>query len=301
MYWTPNTDAHQVGGAIRDKWAAQGWETGKLGYPQTDESVTPDGRGRFNRFENGFIYWTATAHAHIVEKDMFEVWAAHGWEAGRLGYPVSDRYESNGGVTQDFEHGSIRILSATGKVLERFDNAAYSSYQQIYPLFTTYEAPGINAQGARWEVTQNMGKYFPLPGCPDVVTVGTSCVFPSAGGQTGPATVSRIADAGFTLITQTGHPEGQGRILNIRFDTVSAPRTAESPVFFRDDAQRSAYVGSDKTWLRLIVEAFGETSSSRVTGPFISDHVGRQVFMDFASTLRDELPRSTTVYAPVSS
>jgi len=145
-----------------------------------------------------------------------------------------------------------------------------------------------------------MGKYFPLPGCPDVLTVGTTCTFPSAGGQNGPATVTRIADTGFTLTTQAGHPEGQGRILNIRFDTITAPTTAEPTVIFTDDTQRSAYMGSDKTWVRLIVEAFGETSSSRVAGPFISDHVGSEVFSEFASTLRTSLPKSTTIYAPVT-
>lgn len=300
IYWSPNTDAHQIGGAIKDKWAAQGWEAGKLGYPQTDETPTPDKLGRFNRFDNGFIYWTATTGARIIEKDIFDIWGANGWEKGKLGYPTSDRYETNGSVKQDFQKGSIQIFPATGQVLQRFDNAAYSSYQQIYPLFRTDQAPGIHPAGAHREVTQNMGKYFPLPGCPDVLTVGTTCTFPSAGGQNGPATVTRIADTGFTLTTQAGHPEGQGRILNIRFDTITAPTTAEPTVIFTDDTQRSAYMGSDKTWVRLIVEAFGETSSSRVAGPFISDHVGTEVFSEFASTLRTSLPKSTTIYAPVT-
>lgn len=300
IYWSPNSDAHRIGGAIKDKWAAQGWETGKLGYPQTDEIVTPDKRGRFNRFDNGFIYWTATTGAWIIEKDVFDIWGANGWEKGKLGYPISDRYEINGSVKQDFHKGSIQIFPATGQVLQRFDNAAYSSYRQIYPLFRTDQAPGIHPAGAHREVTQNMGQYFPLPGCPDVLTVGATCTFPTAGGLTGPATVTRIADTGFTLSTQASHPEGQGRILNIRFDTVTNPTTAEPAVVFTDDTQRSAYVGSDKTWVRLIVEAFGETSSSRVAGPFISDHVGTQVFSEFASTLRTSLPTSTTVYAPVT-
>ncbi|HIW95879.1 MAG TPA: hypothetical protein H9867_05265 [Candidatus Corynebacterium gallistercoris] len=300
IYWSPGTDAHQIGGAIKDKWAAQGWETGSLGYPLTDEITTPDGIGRFNRFDHGFIYWSPTTGAHIVDKEVFDVWAAHGWEAGKLGYPTSDKYEFNGGVKQDFEHGAIQIVPATGQVLQRFDDAAYSSYRQIYPIVTTEQVPGVHPAGVHREVSQNMGKYFPLPGCPDVLTVGTTCTFPSAGGQQGPARVTRIADAGFTLTTQQGHPEGQGRILNIRFDTVTALTTAEPGLMFTDGVPRTAYVGSDKTWVRLIVEAFGETSTSRVAGPFISDHVGRQVFGEFAATLRTTLPTSTTVYAPVS-
>jgi hypothetical protein len=57
IYWTPQTNAHEVHGAIRDKWAALGWERSFLGYPITDELGTP-GPGRFSRFQNGVIYWT---------------------------------------------------------------------------------------------------------------------------------------------------------------------------------------------------------------------------------------------------
>ncbi|KAB1504533.1 hypothetical protein F7230_01835 [Corynebacterium sp. 320] len=301
VYWSPASDAHQIGGAIRDKWASQGWETGPLGYPRTDELITPDGRGRFNRFDHGFIYWSAATGAHIVTKDIFDVWAATGWEAGRLGYPISDKYEVNGSVRQDFQRGAIQIFAPTGMVLPRFDNAAYSSYRQIYPLLTTSQAPEVHPAGVHREVTQHMGKYFPVPGCPDVVTVGTTCALPTAGGGTGQVRVTRMSDTGFSVTTQAGHPEGQGRILNIRFDTVTAPDTAESEVVFADDGLRKAYIGSDKTWIRMIVEAFGETSTSRVAGPFISDHVGTHVFSTMANTLRSALPRATTVYGPVTA
>lgn len=50
----------------------------------------------------------------------------------------------------------------------------------------------------------------------------------------------------------------------------------------------------------MIVEAFGDTTSSRVAGPFISDHFGTQVWSELASTLNVEIPRSTNVYGPVS-
>src|SRR5207302_222483 len=50
IYWTPSTGAWSVHGAIRDHWAAMGWERSVLGYPVTDENGTPDGVGRFNHF-----------------------------------------------------------------------------------------------------------------------------------------------------------------------------------------------------------------------------------------------------------
>ncbi|GAA3352508.1 hypothetical protein GCM10020366_02450 [Saccharopolyspora gregorii] len=62
VYWSEETDAHSVQGAIREAWAAQGWETGELGYPTTDEQVADDDIGRFNEFsgrqETGAVYWS---------------------------------------------------------------------------------------------------------------------------------------------------------------------------------------------------------------------------------------------------
>src|SRR5690606_30198499 len=80
IYWTPQTGAHEVHGAIRDKWAETGWEAGPLGYPTTDESKTPDGVGRFNHFQNGSIYWTSETGAHEVRGAIRDKWAETNWE-----------------------------------------------------------------------------------------------------------------------------------------------------------------------------------------------------------------------------
>jgi hypothetical protein len=58
IYWTPQTGAHAIFGAIRGKWADLGWENGRLGYPTTDELGTADGFWRFNHFEHGSIFWS---------------------------------------------------------------------------------------------------------------------------------------------------------------------------------------------------------------------------------------------------
>ena len=58
IYWTPQTGAHAIFGAIRGKWADLGWENGRLGYPTTDEQGTADGFWRFNHFEHGSIFWS---------------------------------------------------------------------------------------------------------------------------------------------------------------------------------------------------------------------------------------------------
>jgi hypothetical protein len=66
VYWTPQTGAWSIHGAIRDKWASLGWEKSELGYPVTDEQATPDGAGRINHFEHGEIIWTAAQGAVVV-------------------------------------------------------------------------------------------------------------------------------------------------------------------------------------------------------------------------------------------
>jgi hypothetical protein len=55
--WSAETGAHAVLGEIRDLWLQLGAEAGRLGYPVSDESPTPDGRGRRTRFQFGEIWW----------------------------------------------------------------------------------------------------------------------------------------------------------------------------------------------------------------------------------------------------
>lgn len=123
IYWHPTIGAHAVWGAIFGKWN----ELGRVGYgyPITDETGTPDGRGRYNHFRalqiNGkpeaSIYWTPQTGAHAVYGAIRAKWAEQGWERGRLGYPVSDEYQDGNGRRSDFEWGSIRWTAAGGAVV----------------------------------------------------------------------------------------------------------------------------------------------------------------------------------------
>lgn len=89
---TPSSaGAFEVHGAIREKYLALGAEASILGYPHTDELGTPDGRGRFNHFQGGSIYWTADTGAHEVHGLIRDRWSALGWERNpQLGYPITD-------------------------------------------------------------------------------------------------------------------------------------------------------------------------------------------------------------------
>ncbi|MFI5779305.1 LGFP repeat-containing protein [Nocardia sp. NPDC051570] len=107
IYWKLN-EAYSIGGAIFDKWGQTGWEQGWLGYPTSDETGTPDGAGRFNRFEkNGMIYWHSQFGAHPVAGGILDQWSTAGYEAGRYGYPVGDERGAGSRREQDFQNGKI--------------------------------------------------------------------------------------------------------------------------------------------------------------------------------------------------
>jgi uncharacterized protein with LGFP repeats len=114
IYWSPRTGAHEVRGNIFGKWASLDWERGFLGFPLTSELRAPDGRGRFNHFQGGSIYWTPQHGAHEVHGSIRERWKRERWERGRLGYPISDEFTVNGGRASDFEGGRITWNRRTG-------------------------------------------------------------------------------------------------------------------------------------------------------------------------------------------
>ena len=109
IYWSPNTGAWEVHGAIRQKYSQLGWEKSLLGYPITNETKTPDGIGRYNHFQHGSIYWTPSTGAWEVHGAIRQLWAAGGWEKGPMGYPVSDELVVFGGAARisHFQKGSI--------------------------------------------------------------------------------------------------------------------------------------------------------------------------------------------------
>ncbi|RRQ76755.1 hypothetical protein CQW39_20600 [Streptomyces griseofuscus] len=120
IYWTPDTGAHAVWGAIRQHWADLGWERGYLGYPLTDEITNPDGYGVRQQFQGGTIYWSQYSGAHAVHGLTGWWWGQNGYESGFYGYPTSDEYneenvggdeDNNTGVRQNFQSGRYILYS----------------------------------------------------------------------------------------------------------------------------------------------------------------------------------------------
>ena len=102
-----------VVGKIAEHYDALGGCGSILGAPITGERGTPDGVGRYSVYERGSIYWTPSVGAHEVHGRIRDAWAQAGWEAGALGYPISDEYADGDARRSDFEHGSIRWSAAT--------------------------------------------------------------------------------------------------------------------------------------------------------------------------------------------
>ncbi|MER6989565.1 hypothetical protein ABT337_13575 [Saccharopolyspora hirsuta] len=95
IYWTQPSGANAVQGAIREKWAASGWEAGPLGYPVTDELTAPDGVGRYNQFNGdgrfpAGIVWSPETGAHSVQGVIAQRYVELSGPGGVLGYPTTD-------------------------------------------------------------------------------------------------------------------------------------------------------------------------------------------------------------------
>ncbi|QXG77177.1 hypothetical protein KUM42_06575 [Modestobacter sp. L9-4] len=116
VYWTPATGARVVQGDVRDHWGALGWETGTLGYPVGEQVCGLAGGGCYQDFQNATVYDSPGSGAWSVRGVIKEKWGTWGWEAGSLGYPVSDQVcgLSGGGCFSEFQRGAVYWSPATG-------------------------------------------------------------------------------------------------------------------------------------------------------------------------------------------
>ncbi|MFD6893947.1 alpha/beta hydrolase-fold protein [Rhodococcus sp. NPDC060086] len=139
-----------VAGAIGGKYQSAGGPAGRLGYPTTEERGTADGRGRFNHFQHGAVYWTPEHGARTVQGAIFEEWKEQGWEAGPLGYPVLDEVGTpdQRGTVQAFEIGAMYWTEATGangvlgKILAKYGELGYETGVLGYPTSSEHVITG---------------------------------------------------------------------------------------------------------------------------------------------------------------
>jgi uncharacterized protein with LGFP repeats len=96
VYWSARTGAHDVRGAILDRWRSLGAQTGVLGYPVGDDTAAWGG-GYETRFSGGTIYWSPQSGAQMIRRGpLLEHYVASGGPQA-LGYPLSDDETIDGG------------------------------------------------------------------------------------------------------------------------------------------------------------------------------------------------------------
>ncbi|HHV20987.1 MAG TPA: polysaccharide deacetylase family protein [Propionibacterium sp.] len=120
IYFHPRYGTYRVFGAIFDGWSRIGWENSTIGYPAAGEACGLRGGGCFQRFANGFMYWSPASGSYAVTGRILDHWAANGWETGRYGYPTSNEScRTEGGVRicdQNYQRGRITWRSDRGIV-----------------------------------------------------------------------------------------------------------------------------------------------------------------------------------------
>jgi uncharacterized protein with LGFP repeats len=111
IFFTPDTGAHVMGGAILEKYESLGGPgDGDLGFPTIDEGggKAPDSRNTtFSAADKPVIFWTPDTGAHVVRGAINAAWDKLGGSAGTLGVPAEDEVYKGDVVSQKFTGGEL--------------------------------------------------------------------------------------------------------------------------------------------------------------------------------------------------
>ena len=148
IYYTKERCAFAVYGAIYKKYVSLRAEKSLLGFPITDETVTPDGVGRFNHFQGGSIYWTPKLGAFEIHGAIKDKWSKLGWERSFLGYPTTDELTTPDKIGRytHFQGGSIYWTPTLGanavrkEIKDEWGRRGWENGALGYPLNDTTEA-----------------------------------------------------------------------------------------------------------------------------------------------------------------
>lgn len=112
MFFTPDTGAHWMQGAVLEKYESLGGPADSdLGFPTIDEGpgkVGPDSRNStFSASDNPVIFWTPATGARVVRGAINAAWDRLGGSAGVLGVPAEDEVYRGDVVSQKFTGGEL--------------------------------------------------------------------------------------------------------------------------------------------------------------------------------------------------
>ncbi|MCW2514528.1 MAG: hypothetical protein JWR11_3570 [Mycobacterium sp.] len=111
MFFTPETGAHAMQGAILDEYQSLGGPgDGDLGFPTIDEGdgKAPGSRNTtFSAADQPVIFWTPDTGAHVVRGALNAAWDKLGGSAAVLGVPTGDETYDGDTVRQTFSGGDL--------------------------------------------------------------------------------------------------------------------------------------------------------------------------------------------------
>ncbi|BBY29471.1 hypothetical protein GCM10023114_01410 [Mycolicibacterium sediminis] len=111
IFFTPDTGARIMQGAILDKYLALGGPgDGDLGFPNIDEGPgrAPGSRNTtFSAADKPVIFWTPDTGAHVVRGAINAAWDRLGGSAAVLGVPTEDEVYRGDVVSQTFTGGEL--------------------------------------------------------------------------------------------------------------------------------------------------------------------------------------------------
>ncbi|MFM9034641.1 MAG: LGFP repeat-containing protein [Mycobacterium sp.] len=116
IFYSPQTGAHAVTGAILSKYESLGGPTGDLGFPVGGEADGGVPNSRVNSFsapDKPVIFWTPDTGAIVVRGPINAAWAKLGGATGTLGVPTGEQTAKGDTVSQDFTGGEITWNKAT--------------------------------------------------------------------------------------------------------------------------------------------------------------------------------------------
>jgi uncharacterized protein with LGFP repeats len=111
IFFTPETGAHAMRGAILDEYQSLGGPAdGDLGFPTIDEGdgKAPGSRNTtFSAADRPVIFWTPDTGARVVRGAINAAWDRLGGSAGVLGVPTDDEAHSGDRISQTFSGGQL--------------------------------------------------------------------------------------------------------------------------------------------------------------------------------------------------
>ena len=114
IYWLPGGPAHAARFGFDTIYQSLGQQSGRFGYPTSDESQLADGRA-IQAFERGTLVWQPASGVHIVEGAIHAAWLSAGGAAGSFGLPTSNEIQLGGyRVVQHFEGGDAYWAPGAG-------------------------------------------------------------------------------------------------------------------------------------------------------------------------------------------